>query len=177
MLLNIRATFTNNFVPKNFQKSSIWSHCGHSSRLHLPSNPHTLSISLVLVSVKVNEERMLLVACSMDVVETWCLSRESPSSPSLSLLHPPTLSLFLSHTHTHTHKHTHMHPLTHLLNLSLERPKRFGFNLSFMSNLFRMWLLLSAWPDWAIYSTFGNISKPLATIYFAKNSYILRQFL
>ena len=102
MLLNIRATFTNNFVPKNFQKSSIWSHCGHSSRLHLPSNPHTLSISLVLVSVKVNEERMLLVACSMDVVETWCLSRESPSSPSLSLLHPPTLSLSLSFSHTHT---------------------------------------------------------------------------
>ena len=173
MLLNIRATFTNNFVPKNFQKSSIWSHCGHSSRLHLPSNPHTLSISLVLVSVKVNEERMLLVACSMDVVETWCLSRESPSSPSLSLLHPPTLSLFLSHTHT-------LDPPYLSLSLSLSCVcglKRFDFNLSFMSNLFRMWLLLSAWPDWAIYSTFGNISKPLATIYFAKNSYILRQFL
>ena len=34
----------------------------------------------------------------------------------------------------------------------------------FLSNSFHLWLIPPLWPDWAIFWTLGNFSKPLATV-------------
>ena len=57
-------------------------------------------------------------------------------------------------------------------------------NLKDMNMFLKTWVykrqdccLQPVWPDWAIYWTLGNFSKPLGTINLPKITYILRQFL
>ena len=87
----------------------------------------------------------------------------------LSVWRPLENSLILQSLH-------HQSPFHHNRNVTSPRLTQDSLAATLLDGVVS-WKIASVWPDWAIYWTLGNFSKPVPKIYLAQIVHIFRRFL